>query len=65
MTIDEIIKKRTELNFQIQELANNFYKETDIPIERIEVIYHCFYTPAREEYARKYIIKAKLKNPFD
>lgn len=65
MTIDEIIKKRTELNFQIQELVNNFYKETDTPIEGIDVAYNCSYTTAREEYARKYIIKAKLKNPFD
>lgn len=65
MTIDEIIKKRAELNSQIQELVNNFYKETDVPIEEIKVEYIGYYTPAREEYARKYIIKAKLKNPFD
>ena len=65
MTIDEIIKKRVELNSQIQELVNNFYKETDVPIEEIKVEYIGYYTPAREEYARKYIIKVKLKNPFD
>ena len=65
MTIDEIIKKKKELNCQIQELVNNFYKETDVPIEEIKVEYIGYYTPAREEYARKYIIKVKLKNPFD
>ena len=65
MEVKEIIKKREELNSQIQELVNNFYKETDVPIEEIKVEYIGYYTPAREEYARKYIIKAKLKNPFD
>lgn len=65
MEVNEIIKKRNELNSQIQELVNNFYKETDVPIEEIKVEYIGYYTPAREEYARKYIIKAKLKNPFD
>ena len=65
MTIDEIIKKKKELNCQIQELVNNFYKETDVPIEEIKVDYIGHYTPTREEYARKYIIKVKLKNPFD
>ena len=65
MTIDEIIKKRAELNFQIQELVNNFYKETDIPIEGIEVSYNCSYTIAGKEYGRKYFIKVKLENPFN
>lgn len=57
MTIDEIIKKRTELNSQIQELVNNFHKETGISIEGIEVMYNCFY--------RKYFTEVKLENPFD
>lgn len=65
MDVNEIIKKRKELDCQIQELVNNFCKETDVPIEQIEVKYIGYYTPAREEYARKYIIKVKLKNPFD
>lgn len=65
MDVNEIIKKRNELNSQIQELVNNFYKETDVPIEEIKVEYIGYYTPARKEYARKYIIKAKLKNPFN
>ena len=65
MEVKEIIEKKKELESQIQGLVNNFYKETDVPIKGIEVVYHCSYTIAREEYARKYIIKAKLKNPFD
>lgn len=65
MEVKEIIKKREELNSQIQKLVNNFYKETDVPIEQIKVDYIGHYTPAREEYARKYITKVKLKNPFD
>ena len=65
MTIDEIIKKREELNSQIQELVNNFYKETDVPIEGIEVLCNCFCIAARGEYVRKCITKVKLKNPFD
>ena len=65
MTIDEIIKKRVELNSQIQELVNNFYKETDTPIEGIDVSYNCSYTTACKEYGRKYFIKVKLENPFN
>ena len=65
MEVKEIIEKKKELESQIQGLVNNFYKETDVPIEEIKVKYIGYYTPAREEYARKYIIKAKLKNPFD
>ena len=64
MEVKEIIKKK-ELESQIAELVNNFRKETDVPIEEIKVEYIGYYTPACEEYARKYIIKAKLKNPFD
>ena len=55
MEVKEIIKKK-ELEYQIAELVNNFRKETDVPIEGIEVMYNCFY--------RKYFIKVKLKNPF-
>lgn len=65
MEVKEIIKKKKELESQIQGLVNNFYKETDVPIEEIKVEYIGYYTPTREEYARKYIIKVKLKNPFD
>ena len=65
MEVKEIIEKKRELESQIQGLVNNFYKETDVPIEEIKVEYIGYYTPASEEYARKYIIKAKLKNPFD
>ena len=65
MDVNEIIKKRKELDCQIQELVNNFYKETDVPIEQIKVDYIGYYTTAHEEYAKKYIIKVKLKNPFD
>lgn len=57
MTIDEIIKKREELNSQIQELVNNFHKETGISIEGIGVMYNCFY--------RKYFTEVNLENPFE
>ena len=57
MEVKEIIKKKKELESQIAELVNNFHKETDVPIEGIEVMYNYFY--------RKYFIKVKLKNPFD
>ena len=65
MEVKEIIKKREELNSQIQELVNNFYKETDVPIEQIKVDYIGHYTTAHKEYAKKYIIKVKLENPFN
>ena len=57
MEVKEIIKKKKELESQIAELVNNFHKETDIPIEGIEVLYNCFY--------RKYFTEVKLENPFD
>ena len=65
MEVKEIIEKKRELEYQIQGLVNDFYKETDVPIEEVKVEYIGYYPPPREEYARKYIIKAKLKNPFD
>lgn len=57
MEVKEIIKKKKELEPQIADLVNNFHKETDVPIEGIEVMYNCFY--------RKRFIEVKLENPFD
>ena len=57
MEVKEIIKKKKELESQIQGLVNNFYKETDVPIGGIEVMYNFF--------CRKYFTEVKLKNPFD
>lgn len=57
MEVKEIIKKKKELESQIAELVNNFHKETDVPIEGIEVLYNYFY--------RKYFTEVKLENPFD
>ena len=37
MEVKEIIEKKKELESQIQGLVNNFYKETDVPIEEIKV----------------------------
>ena len=65
MEVKEIIKKREELNSQIQELVNNFHKETDIPVERIDVSYTCSYLEVGKEYNRKYSIEVKLENPFE
>ena len=65
MEVKEIIEKKKELESQIQELVNNFYKETDVPIEQIKVDYIGHYTTAHKEYTKKYIIKVKLENPFD
>ena len=64
MEVKEIIKKK-ELEYQIAELVNNFRKETDVPIEQIKVDYIGHYTTAHKEYAKKYIIKVKLENPFN
>ena len=65
MEVKEIIEKKKELESQIQGLVNNFYKDTDVPIEQIKVDYIGHYTTAHKEYAKKYIIKVKLENPFD
>lgn len=65
MEVKEIIKKREELNSQIQELVNNFHKETDIPVDRIDVSYTCSYLEGSKEFNRKYSIEVKLENPFE
>lgn len=65
MDVNEIIKKKKELELKITELVNRFCNETEVSVEHIRVNRVNVRDITGMTYENKHLIEIGLANPFE